>query len=135
MPASEPAAEFVAVYGSLMRGCANHARAGMDALDFVSGCSIPGRLYDLGEFPGLQLPAGEESRPDEQRVAGELYRARPRALARLDRFEGAVGDDPLYVRRRVDLVQPARTAWVYEYARNVADAPVIDSGDWRAHVE
>jgi gamma-glutamylcyclotransferase (GGCT)/AIG2-like uncharacterized protein YtfP len=135
MPASERAAEFVAVYGSLMRGCVNHARAGMDALDFVAECSIPGRLYDLGEFPGLKLPAGDESRPDGQRVAGELYRATPATLARLDRFEGAVGEDPLYRRRRVDLLDPVRTAWVYEYAQSVADAPVIDSGDWRAHVE
>lgn len=123
---------LVAVYGTLMRGFDNHVCAGMEHLDFVCECTIPGLLYDLGEFPGVKL-ACDGHHGDAGPVTGELYRARPADIDRLDRFEGAVGDDPLYRRRRVELLAPSRTAWVYECARRVDDAPLVESGDWREH--
>lgn len=120
--------EVLAVYGTLIRGFENHERAGAEELPSLGECTMPGRLYDLGDFPGLKLDR-------EGEVSGELYRCQQANLERFDRFEGAVGSDPLYVRTRVDLLEPPREAWVYEYARDVSESDRIDSGDWRAYVE
>ena len=133
----------VAFYGTLMRGFENHARTGVSDLAFLGECLIPGTLYDLGEFPGLKLDeshagddefvtGGEHVREDKH-VAGELYRCRVEEFDRFDRFEGSVGEDPLYVRESVGLVDPTVDAWVYEYAREVNERDRIDSGDWRAY--
>jgi gamma-glutamylcyclotransferase (GGCT)/AIG2-like uncharacterized protein YtfP len=105
----------------------------MDHLDFLCACRLPGQLYDLGEFPGLKL-TGDRARDERAGVTGELYRAQPADIDRLDRFEGAIGDDPLYRRERVELLAPSRTAWVYEYARRVEAAPPVESGDWRDYL-
>jgi hypothetical protein len=71
-------------------------------------------MYDCGQFPGLKLTGAGR---DRNSVAGELSRAQSGDIDRLDRFEGAVGNNPLYRRRRVELSTPSRTAWVYGYAR------------------
>lgn len=85
-------------------------------------------MYDCGQFPGLRLTGAGR---DRNNVAGELSRAQSGDIGRLDRFEGAVGNNPLYRRRRVELSTPSRTACVYGYARRVDDTPVVESGDWR----
>lgn len=89
---------------------------GPAAGDVVGPGTVPGALYDLGEYPGLVDTA------DGGRVPG-LVVALPdaAALARLDAYEGV--DDGLYTRREmlVALVDGgACPAWVYVYARSVA---------------
>ena len=118
--------ELVAVYGTLLRGFENHERAGMGEFTFRGECVIPGQLYDLGPYPGLKFD-------DEGEVGGELYAVPPDALTRLDRFEGATGPDPLYVRRARQLLDPSVEAWVYEYAGDVEETNRVESGDWRVY--
>ena len=68
-------------------------------------------------------------------VVGELVRcAGPDVLARLDAFEGydpLQPWDPLFLRRRRTLVEPAGVeAWVYVFAGHPAGLPEVAGGDW-----
>ncbi len=143
---------YVAVYGTLMsdvthqiadpqlRAEAEQARRLLGRC--VGPCEIPGKLYDVGQYPGLMLD-------NDAVVKGELYElpvggfnsdelARFReTIAKLDAYEGY---DPgneresEYVRRCIRLRSPDDTAaWVY-----VLNTPgpttvltPLPSGDWR----
>ena len=100
--------ELLFVYGTLLSaddgvaGRAQRARLGREAR-VISAARTPGRLYNLGRYPGLVLPAG----PDEV-VEGEVLElATPQTTLRwLDAYEGIVpgshthGD---YERLRLDV--------------------------------
>ncbi|HEY0968887.1 MAG TPA: gamma-glutamylcyclotransferase family protein [Opitutaceae bacterium] len=102
------------VYGTLKRGCSNHAQ--MAGQRFVTEArTIPGyRLFDVGGFPGLIAWPH-----DRDGVTGEIWAVDDAALARLDRFEGV--DEGLYRRERIALVAPHDQEPVdgYVYARSV----------------
>lgn len=122
---------LVAVYGTLRRGEPGWRQFRMDRRAACLGpCLIPGRLYDLGRYPGLVEGDGA--------VVGELHRLRaPYLLAALDRFEGARPDAPetgLFI-RRMRLIDPSVDAIVYLYndrrePRAMAHARPIEGGDW-----
>lgn len=87
------------VYGTLKRGCKNHAHIKDQTFETVAR-SLPGyRLYDLGQYPGLI-----EDAADGEGVAGEIWQVDAQALRRLDRFEGTT--EGLYVRRAIRLAAP-----------------------------
>ncbi|HJT77178.1 MAG TPA: gamma-glutamylcyclotransferase family protein, partial [Gemmataceae bacterium] len=100
--------------------------------------SVPGRLYDLGRYPG----AVHDPRA-ATRVRGRVLRL-PEGrdvLPALDRYEGfdpAHPGDSLYLRvpQRVDLADGGGLlCWVYVYNRDPGAAPVVPDGDyaaWRA---
>ena len=79
--------DYLFVYGTLRKG---HARAHrlLGAARFVSRGTVSGKLYDLGDYPGLRKTTRSGTR-----VGGEVYElAGPdpeRRLAILDRYEGA----------------------------------------------
>lgn len=130
--ASGAAGDWLALYGSLMRGLGGLEAAGIAAqVRYVGPCAIPGELFDLGDYPGL--------RPGDGRVVGELYSVlAPEAFARLDAFEGYEPDRPresLYLRERIELLVPrGQHAWLYVY-NHVPDAHArVPDGDWRAHL-
>lgn len=116
---------LLALYGTLMRGCGAVERIGAaGGLRYEQACRIPGKLWDLGEYPGLT--------PGEGEVAGELHTVLDSAvLHSLDAFEE---QGSLYVRRRLRLIEPPVEAWVYVYRRPLADAEPIPSGCWRTHL-
>ena len=97
------------VYGTLKRRSPSRRHPLLRDARFVTGASIGGVLYDLGEYPGLV----RTTRSD--RVAGELYElaedSASQVLRELDRYEGRE-----FVRRRV-YVRLAngkrRAAWAY----------------------
>ncbi len=103
----------VFVYGTLMRGEANHhilvevgAQSLGDALTVA-----PRQLVDLGPYPAL-LAADAARDPHASRVAGELYEVDEAAFVVLDRFE----DCPdVYVRERIMLEHAGvqSTSWTY----------------------
>ncbi len=92
----------VFVYGTLMRGAANHAVLARQGARFVRPAvtSSPRVLVDLGPYPAL-LPA-EVPAPDEHRaaVAGELWEIDASRLHALDAFEGA---PDLFVRETISV--------------------------------
>ena len=114
------------VYGTLMRGEANHhvlgARAGAQPL--AEARTAPRyRLVDLGEYPVL-LHGGTVS------VRGELYDIEPPALRRLDRFEG---HPTLFCRQEVELENGGLAeAYLAGPAVPLAGAVALPQGDWRA---
>jgi gamma-glutamylcyclotransferase (GGCT)/AIG2-like uncharacterized protein YtfP len=120
------------VYGTLRPFCENPMaqwlrRAGR----WVGPATTPGRLYDLGPYPGMCA-----ARRRGETVVGDVYRiARPAVFRELDRYEA--GDrraKARFARHRciVKLMRGgARTAWVYRYRDSVVGAPRIASGDFR----
>jgi gamma-glutamylaminecyclotransferase len=101
------------VYGTLMRGRANHGLlAGTERLG-AARTAAAFELVDLGDFPGL-VGGGDRS------VAGELYRVDRRTLARLDAFEGHPGT----IRRaEVTLADGGRAQAYLVAARLAVDRP------------
>lgn len=144
------AGECLAVYGSLMRGLPGRAgatgamgRAADDLLDSlgvgaglrrIGACRIPGRLFDLGDYPAMR-PAESAS----GLVRGEIHAVLdPAVLETLDAFEGFDPRDPAgsaYRREWLRLSEPrGAEAWVYVFNRALDPAQQIGSGDWRAHL-
>lgn len=134
----EPTRLFV--YGTLRRDpshemfhlLAKHAR-------FLGEATVPGRLFDLGDYPGMIVP-------DERgHVLGEVYDVDPAhwpsVIERLDRYEGcAAGDpEPHEYRREIVLATlasgPQVPVWAYVLNHAPSRVREIVSGDylsWRA---
>jgi len=130
-----PTALFV--YGTLRRDprhemfhlLAKHAR-------YVGEATVSGRLFDLGDYPGMVSP------DERKNVVGEVYDVDPRewerVITRLDEYEGCGPLDPPpheYRREIVDarlangsLVQ----AWAYVLSRVPSATREIRSGDYLA---
>lgn len=87
------------VYGTLKRGCTNHAQlAGQRFVGLAR--TLPGhRLHDLGGYPGLVAASGEPGG-----VEGEIWSVDAKALSQLDAFEGVA--EGLYRRAPVALQPP-----------------------------
>jgi gamma-glutamylaminecyclotransferase len=115
--------ERVFVYGTFLRGKANHSVLDRLGARFVGDAytATPRTLLDLGPYPAM-LPA---ERSDRVPVHGEVYEVDERALEALDAFEGC---PDLYRRERVAL-EAGSDAWTYVLARAAPrDACVIVSG-------
>lgn len=132
MPDAWADRDRLVLYGSLRRGLPDFARLGLDrALAWLGPCAVRGALYDLGAYPGFS-PASRSL------VHADLFAVCDGAvLGQLDAFEHYVPEDPaasLYLRRRIGLERPAGEAWIYVYNGNLADVPLVGSGDWPAHL-
>jgi len=109
----------VFVYGTLLRGEANH--------HLIGGAEYLGphrtapcfALYLLGAYPGAV-------RGGRTAIVGEVFSVDGAGLRRLDRLE----DYPrLYDRHW--LRSPYGRAWIYLYRGSVRDRELIPGGDWR----
>lgn len=109
----------VFVYGTLMRGGANHGLLAGAAFLGTHRTARAYRLVGLGPYPGA-LAGGRTA------LSGEVYRVSPRALARLDRLEAVPRE---YVRRRVKT--PWGPAWIYLLARAPRRGRALPGGAWR----
>jgi gamma-glutamylcyclotransferase (GGCT)/AIG2-like uncharacterized protein YtfP len=121
-----PSRVLVFVYGTLMRGAANHGvlvRLGARC-EGEARTREPRTLVDLGPYPAL-LPADERDRTP---VEGELYRVDEAAIGELDAFEGC---PTLYRREAIAVVagRAEREAETYVLARRApAHARVLATG-------
>ena len=106
-----------------MRGFDAQRRLGVEAaLRYEGACRIPGRLWDLGPYPGLTTEG-------RGAVAGEVFSVLDDdVLDALDVFEG-----PEYERRRIRLMEPAIEAWVYALRSEPHGRKSVASGCWRTH--
>jgi gamma-glutamylcyclotransferase (GGCT)/AIG2-like uncharacterized protein YtfP len=117
-----------------MRGFHDGWRDGFEA-KLVGQGTIRGRLYDLGDYPGVRV----EGNSSDNFVTGELYQLRQpeRSIRVLDGYEDCFPSEPhksLFVRDLVvvTLEGGQRTrAWTYLYNRPVNDARLIPSGNYR----
>jgi gamma-glutamylcyclotransferase (GGCT)/AIG2-like uncharacterized protein YtfP len=112
---------YLFTYGTLMRGYGLH-RVLAPGATFEGEGSVPGRLLDLGRYPGLIAGRG--------RVRGELYGLhRAELLPVLDREEGYN-----FVRGRTTvMLEGGRrvSAWLYRYRGPRDRAIPIPHGDYR----
>ena len=126
------------VYGSLMptltSGFGRTERARLSEESSVVGTAfVAGRLYDLGDYPGLVIDAQADTL-----VHGVLLRlvSADQTFHWLDAFEdiapGRAQTENIYVRvlRHVTSGGQNFVAWIYELQRVPAAASEIRSGRW-----
>ncbi len=126
-------AERIFVYGTLRQGFPLHRHIRRMAIRYVGKGKINGRLYDLGEFPGV-FPS---SSPADV-ITGEVYELTdPRRqlveLDRLEEFDPDREETSLFLRRRtlVRLRNGQRLrAWVYLMPRKNSKCRLIPGGDY-----
>lgn len=127
------------VYGTLRREF-NHPLAQRLARQahLIGQGTVPGRLYDLGDYPGL-VPASIAG----EQVLGDVYRlADPvRLLPILDDYEECIPTDPfnsLYLRQEITVSLAgggSRRAWVYLFNRPVKSFRLIPFGDYLRYLQ
>jgi len=126
--------DAVFVYGTLLRGeRLNHLIQAANPR-WIAAARTPGRLVDLGAYPGL-IPARRRG----QWVAGEYveFEALESVLPRLDsveEYQPAAETQSLYVRRVVPVTLEdgaERRAWAYLYNRPFDPRRILPGGDWR----
>ena len=101
--------------------------------EFIGIGYVFGHLYDLGEYPGIQLDPSTE-----RRVVGDVYQLHypVQMLSDLDDYEG-VSDtysSEFPYRRVVDTVyvaeEPFPQVWIYEYTGKIEGFQRILCGDY-----
>ncbi len=131
MTPGEPRHLFV--YGTLMRGSRSpYAKLLQARATFAGTAAAPGRLYNLGRFPGAIFDSGSAAL-----VHGEAYRLNGAAVpAALDAYEGCRAEDPeprLFRRDTIE-VHLARggtiLVWAYTYTGPAAGRRIVLSGRW-----
>ena len=118
------------IYGTLMPGL--RLEAEMHGALYVGAAQVPGRLVDVGRYPGLLRGDGL--------VTGEVYEVDDAHLARLDEVEDMVPGDRAasqYWREDVTVcggpLQGQRVQ-TYVYNRPVDDCTPITHGDYRRYI-
>lgn len=120
-------APYILFYGSLLQP---EIREDLDiesSVEYMEETSIPGKLLDLGEYPGY-VPDGESL------VYCQIFKITDfNCLQLLDDYEGYFPDDQersLYIRKRIKIPGSKITAWIYEYAGSREGKNVIGDGKW-----
>ena len=118
------------IYGTLMPGL--RLEAEMQGAERLGPARVPGRLVDVGRYPGLL--------PGEGTVTGEVYRVSDAQLASLDEVEEMVpGDRPAsqYWREQVTVLEGAlagQPVWTYVYIQPAEGLTPIAHGDYRRYI-
>ncbi len=124
------------VYGTLRKGFRSHGLLQRFRPRLLGSGHVPGRLYDLGDYPGAAEGAG-----DVDRIHGELYWL-PRADAAFKVLDSFEGFDPAkpglneYSRKetKVTMAGGGRIrAWIYWLSRAHACGRRIPSGNYALH--
>src|SRR6266849_5959710 len=124
-------ADKILIYGPLMGGY-NLAEElhNYQFLKPVSRGKTPGKLYDIGGYPGAV-----ETQEPRCFVFGDVYEfASADTLQMIDAAEGAVGDDPELYRFRRHLVPvtlengTVEEAWMFFFNSPIDNYPRIPSG-------
>ena len=131
--------QYLFVYGTLRPSLATAESAKLvRRMLWVGAASAPGRLYDLGEYPGAVLDPN-----DDRKVAGEVFQL-PNGgvtLAALDAYEGydpRNSSDCMFVRREAEVMLEngdRLQCWVYVYTGRISPSMVIRSGDYLARLQ
>ena len=118
------------IYGTLMPGL--RLEAEMQGAERLGPARVPGRLVDVGRYPGLLHGEGL--------VNGEVYRVSDAQLAHLDEVEEMVPGDrgaSQYWRERVTVQDGAlagQQVWAYVYNLPVDGLTPIAHGDYRRYI-
>jgi gamma-glutamylcyclotransferase (GGCT)/AIG2-like uncharacterized protein YtfP len=124
------------VYGTLRKGFRAHVLLQRFRPSLLGSGSVPGRLYDLGAYPGAVEGAG-----GADRIHGELYWL-PRADVAFNALDSFEGFDPAkpgsneYARRETTVTMAGGgriRAWIYWLSRAHASGRRILSGNYALH--
>ena len=122
------------VYGTLLSGMTHPMHDVLSQYAELLGRGyINGKLYDLGNYPGLVL-----SNNQQKRVWGEIYHIREEneLFRYLDDYEGCGRHSPRPHEYQRDMVsihdseEHGLLAWTYLYKRPVRHLPLIPHGDY-----
>jgi gamma-glutamylcyclotransferase (GGCT)/AIG2-like uncharacterized protein YtfP len=123
---------YLFAYGTLQTGLAPRKIAhAVDALKHVANATVPGILYNLGEYPGAIL-----NRSSRHTICGVVLQLPddPRVLAQIDQYEGFDPDLPdtspfVRVLETVALESGRNLqCWIYVYNRAPGSAPILPDG-------
>jgi len=123
-------AQLLFVYGTLLEPGNPFAAYLSRHCSFLAHGKIKGKLYDVGDYPGLILD------PTADDVWGSVYLLqRDNILIELDRYEGVGPDEEqpeLYVRLLLAVATAGGwvDAWAYVYNRPVDNLTQIACGDY-----
>jgi gamma-glutamylcyclotransferase (GGCT)/AIG2-like uncharacterized protein YtfP len=126
--------EYLFVYGTLRpEEAPEEIRAVVARLRPAGEGTVPGIIFDLGEYPGAVIDPGSG-----QRIHGMVFElpADESVFGPMDGYEGFSPEDLagslfLRVKERVELDAGGSVeAWVYVYNLPPAGAPVVASGRW-----
>lgn len=129
--------EYLFVYGTLRPGTGHPMSVFLEKNAHCIGrAKTPGRLYDLGNFPGML-----EAETSDDWVHGDLLQMSDPAtvLRELDRYEECSPDDPephYFGRRKFPVFLKTGEqfdAWAYYYLRAVDEKQRIKSGEYQAN--
>lgn len=129
---TQPASDFLFAYGTLHPGHAPEEIADVvRRFEVIWKGIVPGRLYDLGSYPGAVLDPSSSTG-----IAGTIFRlpAGDDVLPRLDAYEEFDPERPrrsLFLRRldRVNLAEACTLdCWIYEYNGPLDRARLIENG-------
>ncbi|PUE29927.1 gamma-glutamylcyclotransferase [Limnohabitans sp. Jir72] len=118
------------IYGTLMPGL--RLEAEMHGARFMGPAQVPGRLVDVGRYPGFLQGNGS--------VSGEVYEVDAVHLARLDAVEDMVPGDRVasqYWREEVTVLSgplQGQQVQTYVYNRPVDGCRPIPHGDYRRYI-
>jgi gamma-glutamylcyclotransferase (GGCT)/AIG2-like uncharacterized protein YtfP len=122
--------QLLFIYGTLMPGLRLEAQ--MQGARFVGAAQVPGRLVDVGRYPGFLEGDGL--------VTGEVYAVDAAHLARLDGVEDMVPGDRAasqYWREEVTVLSgplKGQRVQTYVYNRSVDACSPIEHGDYRRYI-
>jgi gamma-glutamylcyclotransferase (GGCT)/AIG2-like uncharacterized protein YtfP len=128
---------YVFIYGTLRAGEINDMalaaqRHGLPVPQWVGAATVPGTLYDFGDYPGW-VPQPQAGAP----VAGDIYRIAPALVAVLDEIEEVYpGEAGLFARITLPVAFAGVTYKCIAYPVQAASAkgfPIIEGGDWVAY--
>ena len=126
--------EYLFIYGTLLP---DHAPAEIGGiigqLRPVGPASVPGYLYDFGQYPGAVLNNSARTR-----IAGQVFELSQDGgvLKALDSYEGYKPDDlqhSLFIRERAMIALDdgeILSCWIYLYNRDPGTAPLVSGGDY-----
>jgi gamma-glutamylcyclotransferase (GGCT)/AIG2-like uncharacterized protein YtfP len=131
---------YLFVYGSLRKGFHNEAYNYIsEYFTWVGNAKVRGTLHDLGAYPAA-IPSSYDTY-----IIGELYKLENLdqhdwAFAQLDDYEGVhveTGEVPEYKRElaTVYIENNEITSWIYWFNGNIANLPIIESGDVMDYVK
>jgi gamma-glutamylcyclotransferase (GGCT)/AIG2-like uncharacterized protein YtfP len=119
-------ADGVFAYGTLRPGCTRFELVRSLVKETCGDYFVSGKLYDLGDYPGLVLGSGD-------RVQGEILRSDPLhdLLLRIDEIEGRDFARRLYWAEPGADGRERSLAWIYEYRSQTSDVhPLCRGGVW-----
>lgn len=111
-----PVAETIYVYGTLRPGESGTVQ-------------IPGKLYDLGWYPGIILePAGG--------LGGDSFvtceKIEVKDLGAVDTYEGY---NPKFTAESLYIRRPILDGWIYEYNQEFNPQRLVACGDWLIYTQ